>query len=55
MSSKIENFIHIKDFYNFIKKDTGENSPTTFYYFSVNFFPAKNISNNLQTANVTKR
>ena len=32
-------FIHIKDFYNFIRQKGGENSPTTVYYFSVNFYP----------------
>ena len=31
-------FIGINDFYNFIRKDNGKNSPTTFYYFTVMFY-----------------
>ena len=37
-----KNFIHISDFYNFIKEGSGGNSPTTFYYFTVNFFNSQN-------------
>ncbi len=32
------NFIHTRDFYNFIKQRSGQNVPANFYYFSVNFY-----------------
>lgn len=42
MSGTQKNFIRIRDFYNFIKKPSGENSPATFYYFSVALFRESN-------------
>lgn len=37
-------FIGLNDFYNFIKQNNGENSPTNFYYFSVWFYPENGTS-----------
>ena len=38
MAATFKNFLHVSDFYNWIKKSTGENVPTNFYWFSVYFF-----------------
>lgn len=39
-----KSFIHIKDFYNFIKTSS-ENAPTPFFYFSPNFYAFQNAIN----------
>ena len=36
--SSVKKFLHTKDFYNWIKDSTGNNSPATFYWFSVVFY-----------------
>jgi len=36
--SEIKNFLHVKDFYNWIKDKSGDNVPASFYWFTVNFY-----------------
>ena len=37
-SSVVKNFLHTRDFYNWIKDESGDNSPASYYWFSVNFY-----------------
>lgn len=37
-----KNFIHIREFYNFMRIGNGQNAPTPFFYFSPNFYNGAN-------------